>query len=72
VTIYNQKNALTSIEAPLMNVRRELLVAMATGAGKTFTTVSQVYRLLESRYARFNEEGTIASHIGSQPPPEEK
>lgn len=32
--------------------RREMLVAMATGTGKTFTTVNQIYRLLRSGTAR--------------------
>ena len=29
-----------------------MLVAMATGTGKTFTTVNQVYRLMKSQVAR--------------------
>ena len=37
---------------PSVRGRRELLVAMATGTGKTFLTVAQVYRLLESKLAR--------------------
>ena len=32
--------------------KRELLIAMATGTGKTFLTVAQIYRLLESKKFR--------------------
>jgi len=47
-----QVGAITSIEKALVNGKREMLVAMATGTGKTFLTVSQVYRLLEANVAR--------------------
>jgi len=47
-----QKNAISRIEAAITGGKRHLLVAMATGTGKTFMTVAQVYRLLESKLAR--------------------
>ncbi len=47
-----QCEAISSIETELRKGRREMLVAMATGTGKTFFTVAQIYRLLESKRAR--------------------
>lgn len=47
-----QREAIASIESQLSKGRREMLVAMATGTGKTFFTVAQIYRLLESKTAR--------------------
>jgi type I restriction enzyme R subunit len=47
-----QVGAITATEAAIRSGRRELLVAMATGTGKTFLTVAQIYRLLESKLAR--------------------
>lgn len=47
-----QKDAITDIEKNIIDGKRNLLVAMATGTGKTYMTVAQVYRLLESRLAR--------------------
>jgi type I restriction enzyme R subunit len=47
-----QKEAIRSIEAELKQGRRQMLVAMATGTGKTFFTVAQIYRLLESKAVR--------------------
>ena len=47
-----QREAIRSIEAELASGKRNMLVAMATGTGKTFFTVAQVYRLLESKVAR--------------------
>lgn len=46
-----QKNAIAKIEAAIIGGKRHLLVAMATGTGKTFMTVAQVYRLLVSKTA---------------------
>lgn len=43
-----QIRAITATEAAILNNKREMLIAMATGTGKTFLTVSQVYRLLDS------------------------
>lgn len=47
-----QKDAIASIESAIMRGRREMLVAMATGTGKTVTLVAQIYRLLQSGLAR--------------------
>ncbi len=44
-----QVEAIASIEKAIAEGRRELLVAMATGTGKTFTIVSSIYRLLVSK-----------------------
>jgi len=49
---YYQRDAIESIESEARKGRREMLVAMATGTGKTFFTVAQIYRLLESKLAR--------------------
>jgi type I restriction enzyme R subunit len=49
---YYQRDAISSIETEIRKGRREMLVAMATGTGKTFFTVAQIYRLLESKRAR--------------------
>ena len=42
----------TAIEAAIAQRKREMLVAMATGTGKTFTMVNQVYRLMKSEVAK--------------------
>lgn len=47
-----QKDANTAIEAAIADGKRQMLVAMATGTGKTFTAVNQCYRLLKSQTAR--------------------
>ena len=47
-----QMRCIQSVEAAIGGGRRELLVAMATGTGKTYMTVAQIYRLLESKAAR--------------------
>lgn len=47
-----QKDAISEIEKSIIDGKRNLLVAMATGTGKTYMTVAQVYRLLESKLAR--------------------
>jgi len=47
-----QKEANTAIEDAIANGKRQMLVAMATGTGKTFTAVNQCYRLLKSKTAR--------------------
>jgi type I restriction enzyme R subunit len=43
-----QQEANTAIEAGIAERKRRMLVAMATGTGKTFTMVNQVYRLMRS------------------------
>lgn len=47
-----QRNANTAVEDAIAKGKRQMLVAMATGTGKTFTTVNQTYRLLKSGTAR--------------------
>lgn len=47
-----QKDAIESVEDAIIKGKRSMLVAMATGTGKTFVTVSQIYRLLQSKAAR--------------------
>jgi type I restriction enzyme R subunit len=47
-----QVRAIQAIEASIRDGRRELLVAQATGTGKTYQTVALLYRLLESKVAR--------------------
>ena len=44
-----QVNAIEAIEKGIKDRKREMLLAMATGTGKTFTLVSLIYRLLESK-----------------------
>lgn len=47
-----QKDAISSIETAMIQGKRNMLIAMATGTGKTFTAVAQIYRLLESKAAK--------------------
>ncbi|OGW15355.1 MAG: restriction endonuclease subunit R [Nitrospinae bacterium RIFCSPLOWO2_12_FULL_45_22] len=47
-----QIEAIRAIEQAVMDRRRHMLVAMATGTGKTFTMVNLIYRLMKSGYAR--------------------
>lgn len=47
-----QRDAVQAFEANLEEGNRLMLLAMATGTGKTFTTVNLVYRMLASGYAR--------------------
>ncbi|MGM0428531.1 MAG: type I restriction-modification enzyme R subunit C-terminal domain-containing protein [Thermodesulfobacteriota bacterium] len=47
-----QKQAIEAVEEAMAQRKRAMLLAMATGTGKTFTTVSLTYRLLEARAAR--------------------
>ena len=47
-----QRRCITAVEEHLATGQREMLVAMATGTGKTYVTVAQIFRLLESRFAR--------------------
>lgn len=49
---YFQKEAIAATEAAIIRGKRAMLLAMATGTGKTFTTVAQIYHLLESKTAR--------------------
>lgn len=47
-----QLDANAAIEDAIGKRKRQMLVAMATGTGKTFTLVNQAYRLLESGVGR--------------------
>lgn len=47
-----QKGAIEAFENNLEEGKRLMLLAMATGTGKTFTTVNLVYRMLASGYAK--------------------
>lgn len=47
-----QRDANAAVEKAIAERKRALLVAMATGTGKTFTLVNQVYRLMKARVAR--------------------
>ncbi len=47
-----QREANAAVERAIGERKRTMLVAMATGTGKTFTTVNQVYRLMKSGVAR--------------------
>ena len=47
-----QRGAITKVEEALAKHRRNLMLAMATGTGKTFTIAALLYRLLASGYAK--------------------
>jgi type I restriction enzyme R subunit len=47
-----QKDANEETEKAIADRRRHMLLAMATGTGKTFTLVNQVYRLMEAGVAK--------------------
>jgi type I restriction enzyme R subunit len=47
-----QVEAIKALEKAVIDRRRHLLVAMATGTGKTFTMVNLIYCLMRSGYAR--------------------
>jgi type I restriction enzyme, R subunit len=47
-----QIKAIQRVEAALANGAREILIAMATGTGKTKTTIALVYRLLKTKRFR--------------------
>ncbi len=47
-----QQEAIQAVEAGIRNGQRQMLLAMATGTGKTFTTVNLVYRMLASGCAK--------------------
>lgn len=49
---YYQHDACAAMEKAIADRKRHMLVAMATGTGKTFTLVNQAYRLLKSGTAR--------------------
>lgn len=47
-----QKEAIAAVEQGLIDNKRQMMLAMATGSGKTFTAVAMIYRLIKSGYAR--------------------
>ena len=47
-----QKLAIGSVEYLIIENKRRMMLAMATGTGKTFTTVAMLYRLIKSGFAR--------------------
>lgn len=47
-----QKAAISVVEKGIIDNKRRMMLAMATGTGKTFTTVSLIYRLIKSGYAK--------------------
>ncbi len=47
-----QVQAIQAVEEALGQQKRQMLLAMATGTGKTFTTVSLIHRLMKSGYGR--------------------
>lgn len=47
-----QKLAIEAVEKGIIENKRKMMLAMATGTGKTFTTVSMIYRMIKSGYAR--------------------
>lgn len=47
-----QKDAIAAVETAIGEQKRRMMLAMATGTGKTFTTVSLIYRLIKSQFAR--------------------
>jgi type I restriction enzyme R subunit len=47
-----QRDCILAVEQAIIGGKRDMMVAMATGTGKTFLTVAQIYRLLESKLAR--------------------
>jgi len=47
-----QIEANAAVEDAIFRRKRQMLVAMATGTGKTFTTVNQIYRLMKSGVAK--------------------
>lgn len=49
---YYQQNAITAIENGLSKGKREMLLAMATGTGKTKTSIALIYRLLKAQRFR--------------------
>lgn len=47
-----QKEAIENIERALLDRKRQMLVAMATGTGKTFMVVNLIYRFMKSGLAK--------------------
>ncbi len=49
---YYQREAIAAIENAIRNGKRQMLIAMATGTGKTRMTIAAIYRLMKSGYAK--------------------
>jgi type I restriction enzyme R subunit len=47
-----QREAVQGVEEALCKGKRRMMVAMATGTGKTFTAISLLYRMIKSGYAK--------------------
>jgi len=47
-----QLDCLAAVESNILDGRHDMLLALATGTGKTFLTVAQIHRLLESKLVR--------------------
>ena len=47
-----QIEAIQSVEKSILERKRNMLIAMATGTGKTFTIVNLIYRLMKSGFAK--------------------
>ena len=47
-----QVNAIKAVENALVDNRREMMLAMATGTGKTRTAIAMMYRLIEAKRVR--------------------
>jgi type I restriction enzyme, R subunit len=47
-----QRDCIIEVEQAMIGGKRDMMVAMATGTGKTLLTVAQIYRLLESKLVR--------------------
>src|SRR5437868_12722251 len=47
-----QRDCIVAVENALLGHKHDMMVAMATGTGKTYVTVAQIYRLLESKLVR--------------------
>ena len=47
-----QREAIQATEKAMLDRKRNMLIAMATGTGKTFTTANLIYRLMKSGYAK--------------------
>lgn len=49
---YYQQEAIAAIESAIRNGKRAMLLAMATGTGKTRMTIAAIYRLMKAGYAQ--------------------
>ncbi len=47
-----QMKAIKAVENAILDQKQEMMLAMATGTGKTFTTISLIYRLLEAKIVK--------------------